>query len=324
MKKFFIIAAIIFCILAVAVLLKDSVIKGILEKAIADTVGAKVEIATFSLALTKQFVQIGGLKIYNPEGFPDAVLLDIPKIKIYYDLASLLKEKLRLLRLKKVDFELRELALTRDREGRLNVDYLKVMQKAKASGAQKGAQPDFLIPMHIDLILLNIDRVLMKDYSAWTEPAIHEYSIRMSKVIKDVTDLQQLIMKVILETMASAGINSAMNYGLSTLDSKEFIPAALAIKVIGNDSAQYILDAPFEKVYPVAVDALNKVGRVKSEDKAGGFIEAEAQSAKIKVKIVSIENDITRVTVSARKHMLPDPDMAKGIINEISAAVDQP
>jgi hypothetical protein len=42
------------------------------------------------------------------------------------------------------------------------------------------------------------------------------------------------------------------------------------------------------------------------------------------VKIVSIENDITRVTVSARKHMLPDPDMAKGIINEISAAVDKP
>ncbi len=118
-------------LLAVAALvalsfIRDFALKYIISGVAGSTVGARVEMRGFSMSFLRQSVTISGLKVHNPKGFPPGILADLPKIYVNCDVPALLGGKLHLQR---VDIDLKEVALIKNKEGKLNVDSLKVTEK---------------------------------------------------------------------------------------------------------------------------------------------------------------------------------------------------
>lgn len=311
MKKILIVIAIIIIAILVISAVKNNIIKYVVTVASAQVTGAPVHIGGFSLSIIGQRVAISGFKMYNPKGFPKGILVDLPKINVAYDLKSLLKRKLHLV---DVEIQLKEMVLQKNQEGKLNIDELKVSKQGK----KQEDRPSGQMPMQIDTIKLGIGRIIMKDYSAGREPVVKVYDINIHKSYKNITSAQQLAALILAEPMKAAGIQGAKIYGVATLAGTAVLPVAIAAKLTGKDSSQQEFAGSFDNVYAVSLSVLEEMGGITGEDKAGGVISANINSVPVTLRVRKKSDNRSEVSVSARKYLLPRPEIAAGVLYEIS------
>src|SRR4030042_1787266 len=100
-------------------IVKNLIIKSVVTTAASRITGAPVHMDGFQLNIISSTIHISGFKMYNPSGFPEGILVSCPKIKVIYDRATLFKRKRHFLL---VEIELQEMGLTKNKEGKLNVD----------------------------------------------------------------------------------------------------------------------------------------------------------------------------------------------------------
>ena len=122
-QKILIIVVIVFLCLGI---IKNPLIKSVVTIGASKVVGAPVHIDSFAVGVFKQSVRIKGFKLYNPKGFPEEPLIDIPEVSVDYNLPALLGGKLHL---PLIVVNLKEMVVIRNKDGKLNVDALKVAQK---------------------------------------------------------------------------------------------------------------------------------------------------------------------------------------------------
>lgn len=311
MKKKLVILAVIILALLVVGVIKDQIIKGVVTVAASRITGAPVKIDGFSLGVITQSVRISGLKIYNPEGFSKSILIDLSKINVKYDLGALLKKKLHLIN---AEIEIKEMGLERNKEGKMNVDGLKIAKQ----GEKKDGKPAEQMPMQIDIFKLGIGKIVLRDYSSGKEPILNAYEINIHKTYKDITSAQQLAALIMTEPMKAAGIQGAKIYGVAALAGAAILPVGIAATFAGKDSAKQEFAAGFDDAYAAALAVMQKKGNVTAEDKASGIIKAEVNSAGVALKINKISANKTEIVASARKMLLPKPEIAAGVIYEIS------
>lgn len=314
MKKILVVVLAVSVIFAGLGAAKDAIIKSTVVMGIRQVTGTAAEIDKFSLGLLKQKIRIEGLRVYNPSGFPEAVLLNVPQIVVDYDLRALLKKTLHmpLFRL-----NLQELTLVKNREGKLNVDFLKVTQKAKDDGKKTEVKKSEMIPMRIDTMQLTLGRVIFKDYSQGEEPKIQVFDVGVKdKTYKNITSANQLATLVLLEGIKPTAIKSAAVYGAAAFFGTALIPVGVASVLIGHDAATGDYGRKFEQVYRVAVEVLSQSGTniEKSEEK----ITATVDGCNVTVRIDEGLSGRTKVSVSARKFLIPKPDVANGILYKLS------
>lgn len=295
----------------VIVIIRDQIIKATVTLVATQVVGSPVHIDGFSLGVLQQSVKISGFKIYNPQGFSKGILVDLPKINVTYDLGALFQRKLHL---PSVEIELKEMGLERDSRGQLNVDSLKVVKPGKTQEAKSSGQ----LPLHLDLVKLGIGRIVLKDYSAGKEPAVNVYDININKSYKNITSAQQLAALILAEPMKSAGIKGAKIYGAALLTGVAFLPISVAATFIGRDSVQQDFRANFGRIFGVSLATLKRMGKVTKEDRSGGILGAEINDAQVSLKITQKAGNLTGVVISARKYLLPKPEIAGGVLYEIS------
>ncbi|MDD5464956.1 MAG: AsmA family protein [Candidatus Omnitrophica bacterium] len=296
------------------VIIRDQVIKSVITVTATQVVGAPIHIDGFSLGIFKQSVRISGFKIYNPKGFSKGILVDLPKINVRCDLGSLFKNKLHLVN---VEVELKEIGLEKNSEGRLNVDALKVAKQERGKEDKSSKQ----MPMRLDTVKLGIGRIVLKDYSAQKDPAVKVYDININKTYKNITSAQQLAALILSEPMKSAGIEGAKIYGAAMLAGVAVLPVAVAATFIGRDSVQHEFIAGFDNVFETSSVVLKKMGRLTKEDKPNGILGAEIDSAQVALKIRKKPNNKTEVVISARKYLLPKPEIAGGVLYKISEKI---
>jgi hypothetical protein len=150
---------------------------------------------------------------------------------------------------------------------------------------------------------------------------VQVYDINLNKSYKNITSAQQLAGLIITEPMKQAGIKGAKIYGISALAGVAILPAAIAITFAGRDSAQQDFDAAVSDLYNAASEVLNRSGKVAREDKTTGVIIASVNGADVTVKLKKVSERKTRVTISARKYILPRPEVASGILYQISGKI---
>jgi len=311
MKKTTALLAVLFIAIFSAGILKDQIIKSVLTVAATEVTGAPVHIDGFSLGVFSQSVRISGFKMYNPKGFPRAILVDLPRINVSYDLGALLRKKLHLVN---AEIEIREIGLEKNREGKLNVDQLKVVRQKEKQAVKPAEQ----IPMRIDLLTLNIGRIILKDYGSRGEPGIKVYDLNIRKSYKNITSAQQLAALILAEPMKAAGIQGARIYGLAMLTGAAVLPVAVAVTLIGRDSVEQDFSTTFDNAYAESLEVLKRKGKITREDKSRGIISAAMNSVQITVKIIKKADHKAQVIVSARKYLLPKPEIAGGVLYEIS------
>jgi hypothetical protein len=297
-------------------LVRDFLIKSLIGSVASNVTGAPTHIGGFSLSVIKQTVRITNFKMYNPGGFPRDILVDIPKIGVSCNLGALLKGKIHL---KQIDFELKEMAMVKNKEGKLNVDSLKIIEEKKAGAPEKGAKkPAKEMAIQIDLANLAIGRIVSKDYSVEGPPAIKVYDVNLNKSYKNITSVQQLAALIISEPLKAAGIQGLKVYAASMLTGVAALPVAAVLTFAGKDYAQASFKVTIDKAYDAGLQVLKQMGVVKRENKANGIISAEVNGANVAFKLKKLNDTTTEITVSARKLGLPKPEVASGVIYQIT------
>ncbi len=317
MKKILLIVVIVLIALPVIAALRDQVIKNTVTITTTQITGAPVSIDSFSLGVIRQTVTIKGFKLYNPPGFPKELFVDMPTIHVAFVLGDILKKNLHF---KEIEIALKELVIVKDKTGHLNVDALKATQEAqkqKETGTREETAGQ--MPLQIDLLKLSIGKIIYKDYSTGGAPKIQVYDLGYKqKTYRNITSAQQLVTLILSEAMKNTAIKSAKIYAASAILGVGFLPAGVAVTLMGKDSAQDNFDIPFEKVYAVALDTVKTLGEVKSEDKASGTIKALIDKNDVTVKIQGVTEKTTQIVILARRLLLPQPQAAGGILQNIS------
>lgn len=297
-------------------LARDFIIKSLVGTVANSVTGAPTHIGGFSLSVIKQRVKITDFKMYNPSGFPRDILIDIPKIDVAYNLGALLKGKIHL---KEIGFKLKEVVMVKNKEGKLNVDSLKIIEEKKAGAPEKGAKkPAKEMAIQIDLANLAIGRIVSKDYSVEGPPVIKVYDVNLKKSYKNITSVQQLAALIISEPLKAAGIRGLKVYAVSMFTGVAALPVAAVLTFAGKDYAQESFKVTIDKAYNAGLEVLKQIGTVKRENKAGGIISAEVNGANVTFKLKKLNNITTEITVSARKLGLPKPEIASGVIYQIT------
>ncbi len=290
---------------------KDQVIKTIVTVTATELTGAPVHIDYFYLSTLGRQVRISGFKMYNPKGFSNGILLDLPKVSVKYDLGALFHGKIHLV---SSEIDLKEMDLEKNSQCELNVDALKVVKQGeKQEGGSSGR-----MSMDIDRLDLGIAKIISKDYSAGKEPVIKVYDINIHKSYRNIRSGRQLVALILTEPMKSAGIEGAKIYGVSALVGVAILPVAIAARFTGNDSIQQDFSATFDRAYEVSLGVLKRMGKVTSEDKPSGIIRANIDAAKVRLKIQKKGGSKIQIIVSARKYLFPRPEMAGGVLYEIT------
>ena len=289
---------------------RDLALKGIVTAVASRTVGAPVRMDGFSLGLMRQSVRITGLRIYNPPGFPKEPFVEIPLVSVELDPMALLGGKLHL---KKVEFTLKELVLVKNKEGKSNLDSLEIAGKQE-KGDKKPAQE---MELQIDLLKLQMGRLVQKDFSV-EPPLIESHELGISKTYKNITSPQQLAALILMEPMKSAGIKGAAIYGAAAMTGVGLVPVVAGSILLGKDNAEQEFGGGYDRVYEACLEVLKQGGSVKSEDRAGGVITGEVPGGSVTVRLEKGSGGKVKVNVSARKMMLPKPDVAGGVLYQLS------
>ena len=294
-------------------LVRDFVVKSLIGTVATGVTGAPVSIGGLSLSIISQTIKISNFRIYSPEGFPKDILADIPKIGVAWDLGSFIKGRIHL---RQLDLEIKELGMVKNKEGKLNVESLKVTQQ-KPEG-KKEQKPAKQVAIQIDIANLAMGRVVSKDYSITGPPAIKVFDINLNKTYKNINSAQQLAALIITEPLKAAGIQGLKVYAASMLAGVAVLPVAAAFTFAGKDSAQAPFSATMDKAYSQGLQVLKQMGTVKTENKAQGIISAEVRGAGVTLKLKKLSDTSTQITVSARKFGLPKPEISSGVIYQIT------
>lgn len=310
MKRKFIL--VVMCLVGIMVfcVVRDFAIKNIVTVVATNITGAPTHIGGFSLSIIGQSVTITHLKMYSPKGFPRDTMIDVPLIKVSSNVLPALFGKIHI---RELTLDLKEVWMVKNKEGKLNVDSLTMNQNE-----HKNTQPAKQIPMQLDLVHLNIGKVISKDYSVTGPAALKVYDINIKKTYKNITSAQQLVVLIIAEPLKAAGIQGLSVYAVSMLTGVAALPVAAAFVFTGKDHAQAEYNVGWDKAYEVGLRALKEAGVIKKEDRAEGVISANIKGANVVLKLKKTSEKAIEITVSARKMMLPQKEIASGVMYRIS------
>lgn len=206
MKKIFTtIVVLLVVLLIVAVAARNFIARTAVSAGVKAVTGLTLTMDGMNVDIFNTALGIVNMKIYNPEGYADKLMLDMPEIYVDYDLPALLKKDIHLT---EVRIDLSEFVVVRDASGELNLDSLKVVKEEKETAAapaekeETKAAPQF----RIDLLKLKLGKVVYKDYSKGGEADVREFKLNIDKEYKDITNPQALAMSI----MTTAFVNTTL------------------------------------------------------------------------------------------------------------------
>jgi uncharacterized protein involved in outer membrane biogenesis len=204
--------------LVVLVLARNVVIKAAMETGARVVAGMPLSIQKFDLDIVHTSVDMEGLLLKNPAGFHDTALVDIPKILVAYERASIFSGKIHL---KDIEFDLKQFTVVRNEKGELNLDRLKALQGTQKAPAQTKKQepkaPAKPIPVQIDRMRLKIGKVVYVDYSGG-QSSTKEFRINLDQSYENITDLYSVARLIVLKAMMSSGISNLVNFDINGLE----------------------------------------------------------------------------------------------------------
>lgn len=218
MKKLGIIVGIIVVIFILLLVFKNILIKMAVEEGTKKVTGLELTIGTMDVGLLASKVDITDMRLLNPPGFHDKVMIDMSKFLVDFELASFFKKRAHL---QTVELNLKELMVVRNKERKLNIDALTAVGQKKQGEKpveQKEAKQEKKAPqITIDKLILKIGKVVYKDYSLGGTPFTKTFTIGINEVYRDVTDPNELVKLIIVRALEGTGIAQLANFDLGTL-----------------------------------------------------------------------------------------------------------
>lgn len=214
MKKLIFIVVGILVIAVVLSFAKNIIVKSSIEKGVEVVTGLRLNMRSLNVDIIKTLVGIRDLKLFNPKGYEDRIMLDMPEIYVNYDLPAIIKGKVHL---KEMRINLKEFTVVKNEKGELNLDSLKVVQAQKEGKKpeekEKGKAPE----MQIDSLELKIGKVIYKDYSKGGTPSIKEFNINLDERYENITNPYSLVSLIVVRALMGTTIASLTDFDLGGL-----------------------------------------------------------------------------------------------------------
>jgi hypothetical protein len=234
MKKLLVIAVGVIAILIVLSFVKDIVIKTSVEKGVEVVSGLRLNIRNLNVGIIRTLVGIKGLKLYNPSGFRDRTMLDMPEIYVDYNLPAIMKGKVHL---NEMRINMQEFSVVKNERGQLNLDSLKVVQ-AQKEGTSPEEKEAKVPEMQIDDLELKIGKVVYKDYSGGGEPLVKEFNLNIDERYQNITDPYSLISLIVVKALMNTTIARLADFDLQGLEGTISDTLATAQKVAAEAAAE--------------------------------------------------------------------------------------
>jgi len=189
---------------------RNIIAKTVLTKGIGVATGLTMQISDMNVGILDSQLGVKGVKLLNPKGFDDKVMLDLPELFIDYDMGDLLKKKVHL---NEVRFNLKQLMVVTNSAGQVNLDAFKMKESEAKSQAQtpKKETPKKegqALEFAIDKVSLKVGKVILKDYSKGQTPSTQEFDINIDIAAENITNMEGLINLVIGKALLKAGLGS--------------------------------------------------------------------------------------------------------------------
>lgn len=198
-------------LLVVLFVWRNALVKVAVEKGVEAVTGLRVTMGTFNLGLYKSVVKATDLKIYNPEGFPEEVMMDIPEVFVNYDLPEILKKKVHFYEMR---INIKEFVVVRNEKKELNLRSLKSIRRTKS---EESGEPRGLAALKIDQLDLQIGRVIYKDHSARGGAAVKEFTVNTREGYRDISNTRSLISLIVFKALAKTTVSTLTNFDLAVL-----------------------------------------------------------------------------------------------------------
>jgi hypothetical protein len=249
------IPAIVLVILIALFFGKNVIIKTSVTTGVRTMTGLKLSIRSMDFGIFKTLIGINELQLYNPSGFVDELMFDVPEVYVDYDLGAFMKGRTHL---EEVRLNLKEFLVVKNEAGELNLDSLKVV---KAEEEEEEVDKDKkekskTRELQIDVLELRIDKVVYKDYSKGTPPKVKEYNVNIDERFENITDPKTFGRLIILKALKNTAIARLANFDIGKLQR--------GVTDAVRKTAEMALDTP-DKAVEVGKEAGEKVKETARE-----------------------------------------------------------
>lgn len=214
MKKIFLWIVIIAAVLFFG---RNVIAKMAVEQGTRAVTGLPLSLGKLDLNFDKTFVEIFNLKLSNPPGFEDDVMLSMPEILVDYDLPAIFKGKVHL---EELTVNLDQFVVIKNSKGELNLDSLKAVQQSKKAETGKteptkkgGAAPQ----VGIDKLSLKVGKVIFKDYSKGGAPVVKEFKINLNEHYDNITNLNAVVSLIVVKALSKTTVAALANFDVNDL-----------------------------------------------------------------------------------------------------------
>jgi hypothetical protein len=269
---------------------KNVVIKTSVTAGVRTMTGLKLSIRGMDFGIFKTLIGINELQLYNPSGFVDELMFDVPEIYVDYDLGAFMKGRTHL---EEVRLHLKEFIVVKNEAGELNLDSLKVVKEEEKEVIDEGKKEKTKTrELQIDVLELRIDKVVYKDYSKGTPPKVKEYNVNINDRFENITDPKTFGRLIIVKALKNTTIASLTNFDLGKLQR--------GISGTVRKTAEKALETPGRAI-EIGKDAGEKA-RETAEEKVKKAIEAEKKAGE---KVKETAEEAVEKAADAIKKILP-------------------
>jgi uncharacterized protein involved in outer membrane biogenesis len=187
-------------LLVALVVFMDSIVRALAEREIRSATGMDVKIGSFSIGLVSPVITIENFKLYNTAEFGGSPFVDLPELRVEYSLRALCSRKLHC---KLVRFNLAELNVVQNKDGKTNLQALQDRQDSASPSARKQPKPrlDFT---GIDVLNLSFGRATLLNMN--DPQAVRQVDVSLRhKIIRDIKNGDELWFKVSMALAQNGG-----------------------------------------------------------------------------------------------------------------------
>ena len=210
MKKIIKIVTVVLVLVIVMFFAKNIMARTIISAGVKAITGLKLGIKSMDVGVLRTLIGVRGLELFNPPGFKDSLMADVPEIYVDYDLGAFFKKKVHLNELR---LNLKELIVVKNNKGELNLNSLKVVKKKKKTAGKDAKKTHF----QINALELKIGRVIYKDYSTGGAPKVREFNVDVEERYENITDPRALGKLIMFRALVNTTISSLADFDLGPL-----------------------------------------------------------------------------------------------------------
>ncbi len=177
--------------------------------------GLSVDMGGVDIGLLGTNIGVRNVKVFNPPGFPDKVMVQLPELFVDYDLSALAKGKVHL---EMVRVNLAELTVVKNAEGKVNVNSLRPVQEQQAAKEKKAA-PAKQPQIQIDELHLKVGRVVYKDYTQGATPVVKEFNVNIDERLQNITSPQAVASAIVMRALARTTVAQLAKIDVNSLRS---------------------------------------------------------------------------------------------------------